>query len=45
MAGSHLKFGKNEGPDESITEGCPGPFKCSQLTWNTTYPSKSCQTF
>jgi len=27
MAGSHLKFGKNEGPDESITEGCPGPLQ------------------
>ena len=25
MAGSHLKFGKNEGPDESITEKCSGP--------------------
>jgi hypothetical protein len=27
MAGSHLKFGKNEGPDESITEKCSGPSK------------------
>ena len=25
MAGSHIKFGKNEGPDESITERCSGP--------------------
>jgi hypothetical protein len=25
MAGSHLKFGKNEGPDESITELFSGP--------------------
>lgn len=25
MAGSHLKFGENEGPDESMTELCSGP--------------------